>query len=149
MSGRPRCSFRQRNTCADVGIYLFFSYVLTQHVVDMIAMVPQRNVGSSRKAAPRSKSRGLTSVLTLVHVSCCQSICLLHIINDPVSIAPANGVQLKIWQCYDNLPAQQWYYTGDNRIALENQGVIYPCFQVCLHPFMTTQACAQIWRMAL
>jgi len=36
--------------------------------------------------------------------------------------SPANGVPLKIWQCYDNLPAQQWYYTGDNRIALENQG---------------------------
>jgi 4-diphosphocytidyl-2C-methyl-D-erythritol kinase len=34
----------------------------------------------------------------------------------------ANGVGLKIWQCYDNLPAQQWYYTADNRIALENQG---------------------------
>jgi hypothetical protein len=37
-------------------------------------------------------------------------------------LVPANGVQLKIWQCYDNLPAQQWYYTADNRIALENQG---------------------------
>jgi hypothetical protein len=35
---------------------------------------------------------------------------------------PSNGIQLKIWQCYDNLPAQQWYYTDDNRIALENQG---------------------------
>ena len=29
---------------------------------------------------------------------------------------------MKIWQCYDNLPAQEWYYTTDNRIALENQG---------------------------
>ncbi|KAF8960460.1 ricin B lectin domain-containing protein [Flammula alnicola] len=35
---------------------------------------------------------------------------------------PANGIGLKIWQCYDNLPAQQWYYTEDNRIALEGQG---------------------------
>jgi len=34
----------------------------------------------------------------------------------------ANGVQLKIWTCYDNLPAQQWFYTNDHRIALENQG---------------------------
>ncbi len=41
-------------------------------------------------------------------------------------IDPANGVQLKIWQCYDNLPGQQWYYRADNRIALENQGMIYP-----------------------
>ncbi|KAF9556255.1 hypothetical protein CPC08DRAFT_694670 [Agrocybe pediades] len=35
---------------------------------------------------------------------------------------PANGVGLKIWQCFDNLPAQQWFFTNDNRIALENQG---------------------------
>lgn len=32
---------------------------------------------------------------------------------------------MKIWQCYDNLPAQEWYYTADNRIALENQGSIF------------------------
>ncbi|KAF8903451.1 G-X-X-X-Q-X-W domain-containing protein, partial [Gymnopilus junonius] len=35
---------------------------------------------------------------------------------------PANGVSMKIWECFDNLPAQQWFYTDDNRIALENQG---------------------------
>ncbi|KAF6761728.1 G-X-X-X-Q-X-W domain-containing protein [Ephemerocybe angulata] len=36
--------------------------------------------------------------------------------------SPGNGIGLKIWQCYDNLPAQQWYFTGDNRIALEGKG---------------------------
>ncbi|KAJ3556356.1 hypothetical protein NM688_g2074 [Phlebia brevispora] len=36
--------------------------------------------------------------------------------------APANGVGMKIWQCYAGLAAQQWYYTDDDRIALENQG---------------------------
>lgn len=30
---------------------------------------------------------------------------------------PANGVGMKIWQCLD-VPQQNWYYTGDNRIAL-------------------------------
>lgn len=30
-----------------------------------------------------------------------------------------NGVGLKIWQCYDGLPAQQLYITGDNHIAVE------------------------------
>jgi hypothetical protein len=29
---------------------------------------------------------------------------------------------MKIWQCYDNLPAQAWYYTSDNRIALTGKG---------------------------
>ncbi|KAG6908081.1 hypothetical protein DXG01_006216 [Tephrocybe rancida] len=36
--------------------------------------------------------------------------------------APASGVRLKIWTCYDNLAAQSWYYTDDKRIALENAG---------------------------
>ncbi|KAJ9104624.1 hypothetical protein QFC21_002122 [Naganishia friedmannii] len=30
----------------------------------------------------------------------------------------ANGVMGKIWQCYDNLPAQNLWITGDNHIAL-------------------------------
>ncbi|KAH6879697.1 G-X-X-X-Q-X-W domain-containing protein [Coprinopsis sp. MPI-PUGE-AT-0042] len=29
---------------------------------------------------------------------------------------PASGVKMKIWQCYDNLPAQQWAYTIDSTI---------------------------------
>ena len=29
---------------------------------------------------------------------------------------------MKIYTCYDNLQAQQWYYTNDKRIALEGQG---------------------------
>lgn len=29
---------------------------------------------------------------------------------------------MKIWQCYDNLPAQQWFYTNDNRIRLNGKG---------------------------
>ena len=36
--------------------------------------------------------------------------------------APGNGVGLKIWQCYDNLAAQQWFYTDDNRIKLNAPG---------------------------
>ena len=29
---------------------------------------------------------------------------------------------MKIWQCYAGLSQQTWYYTDDDRIALENQG---------------------------
>ncbi|KAF8981382.1 hypothetical protein BDQ17DRAFT_1337346 [Cyathus striatus] len=36
--------------------------------------------------------------------------------------APANGVGMKIWTCYDNLPAQTWTYTTSNTIALSVQG---------------------------
>jgi hypothetical protein len=58
--------------------------------------------------------------------------------------SPANGVQLKIWQCYDNLPSQQWSYTNDHRIALENQG-----FCVDLENGITTNGNkVQIWKCA-
>lgn len=30
---------------------------------------------------------------------------------------------MKVWQCYDNLPAQAWWLTDDGRIALEGQGL--------------------------
>ncbi|RDB19188.1 Endo-1,4-beta-xylanase A [Hypsizygus marmoreus] len=36
---------------------------------------------------------------------------------------PGNGIGMKIWTCYDNLPAQAWYFTDDNRIALEGKGL--------------------------
>ncbi|KAF9041470.1 ricin B lectin domain-containing protein [Panaeolus papilionaceus] len=36
--------------------------------------------------------------------------------------SPASGVGMKIWQCYDNLAAQQWSFTTDNKIALATQG---------------------------
>ncbi|RDB27191.1 Extracellular exo-alpha-L-arabinofuranosidase [Hypsizygus marmoreus] len=38
-------------------------------------------------------------------------------------LSPANGVGMKIWTCHDNLPAQAWYYTEDNRIALAGKGL--------------------------
>ncbi|KAF9522162.1 ricin B lectin domain-containing protein [Crepidotus variabilis] len=34
--------------------------------------------------------------------------------------SPANGIGAKIWQCFDNLAAQQWTYTPDNFIRLTN-----------------------------
>lgn len=30
---------------------------------------------------------------------------------------------MKIWTCFDGLPAQAWTYTADNRIALTGQGM--------------------------
>lgn len=35
--------------------------------------------------------------------------------------APANGVKMKIWQCFDGLAAQTWTYTNDNKIVLSVQ----------------------------
>ncbi|KAJ3539137.1 hypothetical protein NM688_g6411 [Phlebia brevispora] len=36
--------------------------------------------------------------------------------------SPADGTRMKIWECYSGLAAQTWYYTDDDRIALQNQG---------------------------
>ncbi|EKM79676.1 hypothetical protein AGABI1DRAFT_114159 [Agaricus bisporus var. burnettii JB137-S8] len=35
--------------------------------------------------------------------------------------SPANGVGMKIWQCFDNLPAQQWTYNSENQIKLADK----------------------------
>ncbi len=49
----------------------------------------------------------------------CESLHVTVIANHS---APGNGVKSKIWQCYDGLAAQRWWYTDDNRIALEGKG---------------------------
>jgi len=35
---------------------------------------------------------------------------------------PANGVGMKIWQCYDNLPAQAWHYSDNDKLLLRGNG---------------------------
>ncbi|KAH9480021.1 Chitooligosaccharide oxidase [Psilocybe cubensis] len=35
--------------------------------------------------------------------------------------APANGIGMKIWTCYDNLAAQTWNYNSNNMLALSVQ----------------------------
>lgn len=42
----------------------------------------------------------------------------IHKSLDLEPLDPGNGVQMKIWQCYDQLPAQRWIVTSDNRIVL-------------------------------
>ncbi|KAH8822421.1 20 kDa protein having G-X-X-X-Q-X-W motif-containing protein [Flagelloscypha sp. PMI_526] len=36
---------------------------------------------------------------------------------------PGNNTPMKIWQCSSALPQQRWYFTDDNRIALEGKGL--------------------------
>jgi hypothetical protein len=44
---------------------------------------------------------------------------------DAGSSSPPNGTGLKIWQCYDNLPAQTWFWDGQNKnIWLSNNGPV-------------------------
>lgn len=37
--------------------------------------------------------------------------------------APGNGTPMKIWECFPGIPAQTWFLTTDQRIALNNQGM--------------------------
>ncbi|TFK38391.1 carbohydrate-binding module family 13 protein [Crucibulum laeve] len=56
--------------------------------------------------------------------------------------SPANGVGMKIWQCFDSLPAQTWFATEDNRIALAGQG---QCLDLT-NGNMNIGAGVQIWQ---
>lgn len=47
---------------------------------------------------------------------------ICHFVSRLSTPAPGNAVHMKIYECFDNLPAQEWYYTTDNRIALFGQG---------------------------
>jgi len=39
-----------------------------------------------------------------------------------VGTSPQSGVGMKIWQCYDDLPAQHWSYNTDNRLVVWRLG---------------------------
>lgn len=94
----------------------------------MIVTVPEHKNGFFNAVLPKSNSPELIFVLTPGLVSSF-SFPYLHILVPHLFLtlththtAPGNAIGMKIWQCYDNLPAQQWYYTDDDRIALEGKG---------------------------
>jgi hypothetical protein len=31
---------------------------------------------------------------------------------------------MKIWECFPGVPAQSWFFTTDERVALQNQGIL-------------------------
>ncbi|TFK19341.1 G-X-X-X-Q-X-W domain-containing protein [Coprinopsis marcescibilis] len=69
---------------------------------------------------------------------------------------PGNAVQMKLWQCFDNLPAQQWDFTIDNRIVLNNRGLCLdlPGGSLANSNVLQTYQCAngntnQIWSLGL
>ncbi|XP_006462966.1 hypothetical protein AGABI2DRAFT_194010 [Agaricus bisporus var. bisporus H97] len=60
--------------------------------------------------------------------------------------SPALGVGMKIWQCIDNLPAQQWLYNNDNQIILANQNTNF-CLDLTDGNLANTNQ-LQIWECA-
>lgn len=84
-------------------------------------MVPMLRSGLSTEQTRRFRSQEPTTASTLVQVRIL-SIYLDRPCEHDRWADPASGVSMKIWQCYDNLPAQAWYYTGDNRIAVTGTG---------------------------
>ena len=100
---------------------------------------------------PERQHQGATRQDQLLSWRWCKSVVCQSTsfaISNSNSIGPANGAQLKLWQCYDNIPAQQWYYTDDDRIALDNQGMTYVRMTVIQVWLTTTQASAWIWMAA-
>ncbi|KAF9523206.1 ricin B lectin domain-containing protein [Crepidotus variabilis] len=56
--------------------------------------------------------------------------------------APANGQQMKIWTCFDDLRAQSFFVTDDDRISLKDQGF---CMDVTKGQYFDTNP-VQIWQ---
>ena len=53
---------------------------------------------------------------------------------DPLLPAPASGTAMKIWSCISGIPAQTWFYTGDQRISLQGQGELLRKSRYLLSP---------------
>ena len=85
------------------------------------ATAPATRSGFCRAAPPPSRSRARTSALTPARTV---SIWFFRILPHAIltSCTVGNRVGTKLWQCYDGLAQQTWYYTDDNRIAVEGQG---------------------------
>ena len=74
-------------------------------------------------------SRGTTSVKVAGTNFCLDAgesskhlfFCILSLVV-LTSCTVGNRVGMKLWQCYEGLAQQTWYYTDDNRIAVEGQG---------------------------
>ncbi|KAH6912142.1 G-X-X-X-Q-X-W domain-containing protein [Coprinopsis sp. MPI-PUGE-AT-0042] len=67
---------------------------------------------------------------------------------------PGNGTSLKIWECFDNLAAQQWQFTDDRRLALEGTGLCLdlPSGNTANGNVLQTWACSdananQVWNL--
>ncbi|KAJ6587539.1 G-X-X-X-Q-X-W domain-containing protein [Mycena vulgaris] len=59
--------------------------------------------------------------------------------------SPGNGVDMKIWQCFDDLAAQTWFYNGvEKSLALYNQG---QCLDLT-DGDLTNSRQTQIWQCA-
>jgi hypothetical protein len=56
-----------------------------------------------------------------------------------LTTGPGNGIKMKIWQCYGGLAAQQFYLTGDGRIAVEGKGQCLDLMNGSLAPYNTVQ----------
>ena len=88
----------------------------------MIATVPARKSGSFTRTTLRSRWRGPTFAWTPAPASPSLQKRSDFSLTHGCHIDPGNNIGAKIWTCYDNLPAQAWYYTDDNRIAVTGKG---------------------------
>jgi hypothetical protein len=105
-------------------VFLLFLNLHERLLIEIIATVAKRSVGSSTAAAPRSGSRGPTSALTLVQVSPITA-CLFLLFCELMTlslIVPSNGAKPTISTCRDNYSQQQWNYYKNTYIELQNRG---------------------------
>lgn len=80
--------------------------------------------GTSSVEAPKSEWQVLSAISVWMQAIVRIIIAILFSMTQRFksTLAPfKDGRKVIIWECV-NVPAQQWYYTQDDRIALEGQG---------------------------
>jgi hypothetical protein len=89
----------------------------------MTAMDQQLNSGFSVGERPKFDLQEPISALMPGQVSSLNNSSYhYHLLFTIMNQAPGNGVGMKIWQCYDNLPAQTWVYNTDSQFVLSGRG---------------------------
>ena len=110
--------------CTHTSLAQMVIVVNTYHAATTVTVLVLR-IGSSPAVVPRFSLPGPTTASTLVPVSVLRVRLCVKCDTRSFFSDPANGIGMKIWQCFDGLAAQQWYYTPDQRIALDG-GSAYP-----------------------
>lgn len=120
----------ENNTPVDMSAHHFPNPFMTPLIdnllLDTIATVLALKIGGFLMGRQRSDWRALIFALTLEPVRRLHPFWLvllrIQLMAKKKILDPSNKTPMKIYTCYDNLPAQQWFYTNDKRIALEGQG---------------------------
>lgn len=127
MPGCTGCSLCQRDSRSNVCGWTTYSALHDHDLTNFMVSYDCNGTGAQRWVIKRGSTKVQVAGKNFCLDAGSGQCSLQHAIKPRVLmsvVAPASGVGMKIWQCYDNLAAQKWSFTEDNRIALEGKGII-------------------------